>query len=211
VYYVDAAGKEHQTAADAANANVEDGNPGGAVEWRFMLFDVMFYKKDVRKAPYVDRLKLVVAMSEFLHACNPNFVVIYVAKTATEKSELARMQESEGREGEVWSRKDRAYIAGKNKSDDFVRTKYVLELNLHVQALTPTTAEDRLFGAVEVTDDYHFSMGSVGSGFSHEIQQKIVDEFNRLGWDYVIPVVSQGLTTNHQLVHGRINKEEFEL
>jgi hypothetical protein len=130
------------------------------------------------------------------------------AFTKEEKQALCKTQQSEGREGEDWTLIDTPYVGGKTKGKETptVRTKYLMNWDLLVTGLTPSTAEGRPFGAVEVShqkeDGSLTPLGSVGTGFIVEEMNMLGSRFNAGGCaPLMIKVISQGLTEKSQLWH----------
>jgi ATP-dependent DNA ligase len=143
-----------------------------------------------------------------LNERNPMFVVPTTARTREEKMALAQRQLNEGREGEVWTRANSTYHAGKDKSEDVVRTKYLVEFDARIIGLTPTTAQGRLFGAIEIADVITGKpLGNVGTGFDRATQQNILVRHNANPGKVVIPVVSQGYTETGKSFHCRLSEE----
>ena len=125
---------------------------------------------------------------------------------------MQQKQLAEGREGEIWFHWDMPYVAGKTRSDKIVRTKYLIELQAIVTGLTETTADGRLFGAIEISDMNGKPIGNVGTGFDRDTQRKIVERFafaEQSNQRMVIPVVCQEFTEYGQAFHARLD-ESYE-
>ena len=201
IYYADIYGKEHRTATQANTYNVDHGS-SELPKLRFMSFSCLFYGgDDLRSATYADRIRY----NEIIFPKSGMFYAAPTCKTVEDKKKLATAQKLEGREGEIWFCWDLAYEAGKHTSDLFIRTKYLLELNALVTALTPTTAQGRLFGAIEISDLYGNPIGNIGTGFDRGTQQKIVERFK--SGRLVVPVVCQGMTEYGQCFLPRLSEE----
>ncbi len=87
-----------------------------------------------------------------------------------------------------------------------VRTKYLKEIEVIVLRLTPTTAEDRPFGAIEVgayQEGSLVSLGAVGTGYTLEQMREIAARHTTTPGQVVITVACQGFTETGQLWHGR--------
>jgi hypothetical protein len=73
--------------------------------------------------------------------------------------------------GLFWTLIDTSYVGGKTKGKETptARTKYLINWELLVTGLTPSTAEGRTFGAIEVSrrveDGSLTQLGLVGTGF----------------------------------------------
>jgi len=134
-----------------------------------------------------------------------NFEICPTARTAEEKKVLVEKQLTEGREGEVWIDSSCKYTGGKNsKSYPMVRTKYIQILQLVCTGVTPTTAENRLFGSIEVAEEINGELvpvGKVGSGFDLTSQKEIMAKIS-LG-NFKVFVGTQGRTAAGKLMHAR--------
>jgi bifunctional non-homologous end joining protein LigD len=209
LYFLDYLGKEHRTGAQAAKVNVEAGFGGVQVQTRYGIFYAIYKDdRDLRDNSYAVRILSGESLATELALLNHQFVMVPTARTQREKLALSQTQQSEGREGEVWFRSDLPYRAGKTTDDTIVRTKYLIELNAIVTGLTPTTAQDRPFGAIEVSDMNGKPIGAIGTGFTKVDALKIWTRFQS-GKQLIIPIVTQGFTENGQVMHGRLS-EEFE-
>ena len=144
------------------------------------------------------------AIAEELHNINPLFERLPVGRTTEEKMGLCALQIAEGREGEVWFREDMPYFAGKTNDERFVRTKYLTEFIVKVTGLQPTTAEGKLFGAIEIADANGRPLGKIGTGFSRADEVEIAEQFSK--GDLYIECVSQGYTEGGIVWHGRYSR-----
>jgi hypothetical protein len=204
LWYPDFEGGEHRTGSQAGTFNIDNGHPFAPVVARYAIFKALYAdKEDLTRHSEVDRINWGVVIGDYLKAMNDQvFEVLPTAKTTYQKRGLAALQVKEGREGEVWVSRDCIYKGGKDtKHYPIVRTKYILEIDALVTGLTPTTAEHRLFGAIEVSDINGHPLGAVGTGFSFEDQLEIQHLFGK--GRLVIKVGTQGFTETHQLQHGR--------
>ena len=208
LYFLDYAGKEHRTGAQAAGVNVEAGYGHTPVLTRYGIFYTIYHDSDLRNQSYAIRVLYGESLASTLEDISPMIVRIPTARTFEEKTALVDKQKAEGREGEVWFLASMIYHAGKNTDDAIIRTKYLIEMNALITGLTPTTAQGRLFGAIEVSDLTGKPIGSIGTGFDRADMQKIWDRFHQ-STRVTIPIVSQGYTENGRVMHGRLS-EEFE-
>ncbi len=206
LYFLDYEGKEHRTGAQAAKVNVEAGHGLTPVLTRYMPFYAIYDNRDWREDTYAIRILYGTAIANQLAEMSPLFVVPRTARSYDEKVKLASMQHAEGREGEVWFRASARYHAGKDKSEDVVRTKYLIEMDAIVISLTPTTAQGRLFGAIVITDMEGKQIGSVGTGFDATDMRTIWDAYHS-GKRTIIPIITQGFTENGQVMHGRLSED----
>lgn len=195
LYWKDCLGMEHRTAAQAATANVNAGQPIAVPEANYALFDCLWYgDTDLTPRMFVGRVEYADhASAEMM---NPHIFVVQKAITENEKRLMVQTQEAQGREGVVFRVKDSTYVAGKSKTA--YRHKFLMEHVLEVTGLTPTTADGRLFGAIETP------IGRVGTGFSDADQVLIQEAYDKGGLK--IEVASQGLTENGILWHPRYLK-----
>ncbi len=179
------------------------------MEIRYAIFYAIYQgDRDLRQQSYAIRILYGESLASSLMEISSVFEKIPTALTYEEKLALAENQKSEGREGEVWFDATILYHAGKNKEDNVVHTKYLIELDAIVTGLTPTTAQDRPFGAIEVSDMNGKPIGAIGTGFTKVDALKIWTRFHS-GKQLIIPIITQGFTENGQVMHGRLS-EEFE-
>jgi hypothetical protein len=208
LYFLDYAGMEHRTGAQAAKVNIEAGKGEIPVLTRYMPFYAVYDDSDLRDDTYAVRILHGNAIANDLAEMTPIFVVPQTARTYEEKSTLATLQFIEGREGEVWFRASARYHAGKDKSEDVVRTKYLMEFDARVIGLTSTTAQGRLFGAIAIADIQTGKLlGNVGTGFDRATQEVILARHNANPGNLIIPVVSQGLTEDGFAWHARLSED----
>jgi bifunctional non-homologous end joining protein LigD len=122
------------------------------------------------------------------------------------KNLLVQKQQAEDREGEIWIKSNCRYVGGKDaRSLPIVRTKYCQEIELVITKLTPTTAEGRLFGAIEVAkevDGKLVPIGSVGAGFALSDMLKLSVAMMQI-LAKLKSKCGRGLTESGQLWHGR--------
>ncbi len=210
LYYADALGGEHRTGAQASTVNIENERGDVQPEPRIAIFKALFADgQDLTVQPESKRIELGEQIGAWLAEKLPqNFEALPTARTRAQKAALAAKQEAEGREGEVWVRSDCVYTGGKDtKGQVFVRTKYILTLDVVVLDLTPTTATGRPFGAIKVgahvlslsKDGKMTGLGAVGTGYDGRQMQELVTRHAKTPGRVVITIASQGLTERRQL------------
>ncbi|MEK7756947.1 MAG: ATP-dependent DNA ligase, partial [Planctomycetota bacterium] len=210
LYYADALGGEHRTGAQAATVNIENERGDVQPEPRIAIFKALFADgQDLTVQPESKRIEFGGQIGAWLAERLPqNFEALPTARTRAQKAALAAKQEAEGREGEVWVRSDCIYTGGKDtKGQVFVRTKYILTLDVVVLGLTPTTAAGRPFGAIEVgahvlslsKDGKMTGLGAVGTGYDGRQMQELVVRHAKTPGRVVITIASQGFTERRQL------------
>ena len=197
-------GKEHRTAAQAAEWNVRGNHPTVDVTAVYTAFKPLYFAgvslTDEPESRRIQFLQKVVWLPR-----PDNFEICPTARTTEEKKALVEKQLTEGREGEVWIDSSCKYTGGKNsKSYPMVRTKYIQILPLVCTGVTPTTAENRLFGSIEVAEEINGELvpvGKVGSGFDLTSQKEIMAKIS-LG-NFKVFVGTQGRTAAGKLMHAR--------
>jgi len=217
-HYLDAAGGEHRSAAQAATENVLMGRGEVLPIPCYAIFKALYADgKSLLDADEVTRIKaaakFAAALADTLNGRSDCRVeLLDTAYTATDKQSLADRQKAEGREGEVWIRRNCTYTGGKGHRDAIVRTKYVIELKVRVTGFTPTTAAGRLFGAIEVSDlKTGKPLGSVGSGFDATTAKRLLDEHNANPGKLIVQVRAQGYTEGGScLWHARLIEDDNE-
>ncbi|MFM9264213.1 ATP-dependent DNA ligase [Tychonema sp. BBK16] len=208
LYYKSHSGSEHRTGAQAATVNIDSGFPTVQPSAIYAIFKCLFFKgTDLTILPESERIAAGVEVGEMLASLCQSFEVVLTSRTAAEKILLAKQQESENREGEVWVLHNCRYIGGKDiKKFPMVRTKYCQELDLLIVGLTPTKVAGRPFSAIEVAQEIDGKLvpiGTVGTGFSGEEMQEIARRYEANGKNVKIKVRSQGLTESGKLWHAR--------
>lgn len=211
--FLDAAGGEHRTGAQASTANMNDGCPTAPVITRFCVFNCLAADgADLRGADAAVRLaavaRIVAATNAHLaatpDATDAQIEAVPTARTAAEKQTLVETQTAEGREGEVWFRHALPYGHGTAAPSDLCRTKYLSETTCVITGLTPSLAAGRLFGALEVaTTTDHRAIGAVGSGFSAADMGRLVALHAMRPGRVTILVRHQGMTEAGALWHPR--------
>jgi bifunctional non-homologous end joining protein LigD len=197
-------GKEHRTAAQAAEWNVRGKKPTVGTPAVYTAFKALYINGTcLTDEPENKRLEIL--QKEDWLASQDNFEVCPTAFTADTKKTLVEKQRSEGREGEVWIDISCKYTGGKNASSyPMVRTKYIDTLVLVCTGVTPTTAENRLFGSMNVAEEVDGELvpvGKVGTGFDATAQKEIMVKVSRGNFNVVVE--SQGRTAAGKLMHAR--------
>jgi bifunctional non-homologous end joining protein LigD len=197
-------GKEHRTAAQAAEWNVRGEKPTAGTPAVYTAFKALFINGTcLTDGPESKRIEIL--QKEDWLASLGNFEVCPTAFTADTKKALVEKQSAEGREGEVWIDSSCKYAGGKNASAyPMVRTKYIDTLVLVCTGVTPTTAENRMFGSMKVAEEVDGKLvpvGKVGTGFDAAAQKEIMAKVSQ--GDFKVLVESQGRTAAGKLMHAR--------
>ena len=208
LYYKSHSGSEHRTGAQAATVNIDSGFPTVQPYAIYAIFKCLFFKgNDLTILAESERIAAGVEVGEMLANLSNEFEIVPTSRTQSEKSLLAKQQESENREGEVWVLHNSRYIGGKDiKKFPMVRTKYCLEFDLFIVGLTATKVAGRPFSAIKVAQEIDgklVPMGTVGTGFSGEEMQEIARRYEVDPKSVKIKVRSQGLTESGKLWHAR--------
>lgn len=208
LYYKSHSGSEHRTGAQAATVNIDSGFPTVQPYAIYAIFKCLFFKgNDLTILAESERIAAGVEVGEMLANLSNEFEIVPTSRTQSEKSLLAKQQESENREGEVWVLHNSRYIGGKDiKKFPMVRTKYYLEFDLFIVGLTATKVAGRPFSAIKVAQEIDgklVPMGTVGTGFSGEEMQEITRRYEVDPKSVKIKVRSQGLTESGKLWHAR--------
>jgi bifunctional non-homologous end joining protein LigD len=204
VYYPDVKGGEHRTASQAYNENVKLGRPEAPTPARYAIFTALYADgKDLRDGTQKARVEAGEKIGKWLEKKYPGVIELApTARTKKEKAALCAKQKAEGREGEVWVKKDCAYRGGKQRGGDILRTKYRQELDVVVMGLTHTSADKRGFGALSVgvygADGKLRSLGEIGTGYNEDEQMEILRRV-KAGEKIVVTVSTQGRTESGQL------------
>jgi bifunctional non-homologous end joining protein LigD len=203
-------GKEHRTAAQAAELNVREGQPTAEVKAVYTAFKLLYFAGlSLTNVPENQRIKILQKVVWFADpdksTWTDNFEVCPTAITTEEKKALVEKQRAEGREGEVWIDSSCQYIGGKTSSPyPMVRTKYIDSLVLVCTGVTPTTAENRLFGSMNVAEEVDGELvpvGKVGTGFDAAAQKEIMAKVSC--GNFNVLVETQGRTAAGKLMHAR--------
>jgi hypothetical protein len=208
LYYKSCIGSEHRTGSQAATVNIDRGFPTVQPQVVYAIFKSLFFGgNDLTSVAESERIDAAIPIFECLSAHSQEFELVPTARTTEEKLLLANKQETEEREGEVWTQHDCLYVGGKNvRSFPMVRTKYCLELDLLIVALTKSKVAGRLFSAIEVAQEIDGKLvprGSIGTGFSLEEMEEIARRVAANPHGVKIKARSQGLTESGLLWHAR--------
>ena len=212
LYYPDVNGGEHRTGAQAAKVNIKVGKGEVQPKPRLAIFKALYADgRDLTTSTEAERIEAGEDIGARLANKSPDsFEVLPTARTPQEKQALITRQQAEGREGEVWVRKDCQYRGGKDKGSKMtnppiVRTKYLKEVDVVVMGLSKTTAAGRPFGAIEIgvyEDGKLKSLGSVGTGFDADEMAEIARQYEA-GEPVVMSIGTQGYTEDGKVWHGR--------
>ena len=213
--FLDAAGGEHRTGSQAAQANATNGHPDARVLCRICIFKALFANgRDLTGADEEVRIQgaeviVSIAQAVLIKAGVEDLDIEQVptAWTKAQKHALVCRQQAEGREGEVWIQRQTRYLGGKVGGEIMVRTKYLAETEVVITGLTPTTVAGRPFGAIEVSARYPDGdlrpVGKVGTGFSQEDAAEIATLVAMHPEGLRILVRHQGRTETGMLWHAR--------
>ncbi len=203
-------GKEHRTAAQAAEWNVREGQPTADTPVVYTAFKALYIDgASLTNAPENKRIQVLHKVDWFSSPDKStwpdNFEVCPTAFTPKAKKDLVEKQKSEGREGEVWIDSSCRYAGGKNASTyPMVRTKYIDTLVLVCTGVTPTTAENRLFASMNVSEEVDGELvpvGKVGTGFDVKAQKEIMAKVSCGKFNVLVD--TQGRTASGKLMHAR--------
>ena len=207
-YYRSANGQEHRTAAQAAAANIDLGKGGVQPTVVYGVFKALFADgKDLRRSTEEVRVGVGANLGTMLAAALEGEAAIEAlptAKTRAEKEALVRTQRDEGREGEVWTRRDCCYTGGKGHKTDSFRTKYVDEAVFTVVSIAPSKTRAGGIGSIEVCDTRGVCVGRVGSGFDEETSTQLVKLHKKSPGQVRVSVRHQGTTEQGKLWHARL-------
>jgi bifunctional non-homologous end joining protein LigD len=212
LYYPDVNGGEHRTGAQAAKVNIKVGKGEVQPKPRLAIFKALYADgRDLTTSTEAERIEAGEDIGAWLVNKSPDsFEVLQTARTPKEKQALITRQQAEGREGEIWVRKDCQYRGGKDKGSKMtnppiVRTKYLKEVDVVVMGLSKTTAAGRPFGAIEIgvyEGGKLKSLGSVGTGFDADEMAEIARQYEA-GEPVVMSIGTQGYTEDGKVWHGR--------
>jgi bifunctional non-homologous end joining protein LigD len=213
--FLDHAGGEHRTGSQAALANATNGHPDAPVTSRICIFKALFARgldlttmgeeaRILAAGPIVSTAQATLIKAGVRDL---DIEQVPTARTTAQKRALVARQQAEGREGEVWVRRDTPYVGGKAGREVIVRTKYLAETEVVITGLTPTTAAGRPFGAIEVAevqpDGAGRPVGRVGTGFDGVDAREIARLVAQHPDGIRILVRHQGRTETGMLWHAR--------
>jgi len=219
LFYLDVAGKEHRTGAQAAQANVTLGQPTAATPPKIAVFEALYDCRDLTEGRMAKRFEHGRMIASILAAYGGAAIFEFLepAYSAPEKYALAEAQHAEGREGEVWRLLDAPYTGGKlangraGHMEPIVRTKYNIDAVVRVTGFSNTGAVkvERRFAAIQVADALTGAkLGSVGTGFTVTQQDELLVAFAKAevhGKPLLISVTAAGWTEYDKLEQPRYN------
>ena len=213
--FLDTAGGEHRTGAQAAQANADLKRGQAPVICRISVFKALYDRgEDLTIATESTRIRvgeqiagLLIAALQKANDATCQVEMVPTAWTEAEKRALAARQQAEGREGEVWLLAQGRYLGGKSNDDRVVRTKYLTETEVVILGLTESNVKGRPFAAITVGErkpDGSLTMvGNVGTGFSQADARQLKDLVFHHPEGLSILVRHQGRTELGMLWHAR--------
>jgi bifunctional non-homologous end joining protein LigD len=208
-------GSEHRTGAQAAIVNMNAGQGHIQPVCEYALFECLYYSGvDLTTTAKLDRIETLGELVFELRKIDPDnqahAVALQTFYTQEEKAFLANYQKTHHCEGEVWTHKYATYTGGKDlKNEVVLRTKYKIDIKAVIMGLTPTTADGRPFGAIEVgvVEAGHVKpIGSVGTGYTVAQMWDICHKVNgSLPLTVYIDIKSEGYTE-----YGQVSQGTFE-
>lgn len=213
--FLDRGGGEHRTGSQAAQANAINGCPDAPVCCRICIFKALFANgRDLTGGDEESRINaagaiVALAQSVLIRAGVVHYDIEQVptAWTAVQKQAMVQKQQAEGREGEVWIRRDTRYLGGKASGEIMVRTKYLTETEVVITELTPSTVPGRPFAAIAVSARYPDGalrpVGKVGTGFDARDAAELAMLVAQHPEGLRILVRHQGRTETGMLWHAR--------
>ena len=198
VFY-DSNGGEHRTGAQAATINIKIGKPTDQPLACFEVFDCL-YVNNCDLTSYTKSYRWLAAENLVGESDDDCIDIVPLSLSGHEKREMVKRQQDENREGEVWMM-DGPYIGGKHETSSTIfRTKYRKAIDCLVTGLTPTTAQGRPFGAIQISWNGK-PMGAVGTGYDVPTMCEIRKRFDT-GAPLIIKVSTQGFTETGGIWHG---------
>jgi len=205
-YYLSADGREHRTAAQAGQANIDLGC--GSVEpvEVYGVFKALYAGgRDLRGLDEDQRIEAgvkIAALVGELNSGSNRIEALPTARTTKEKRQLIQKQMSEGREGEIWIRKHCSYSRGKQHKNDLIRTKYLSEDIFKVVSVELGGKSG--VASIEVAREDGAVVGKVGTGFDKDMNIKLLESRKRLAGQVKVLVRYQGMTAGGKLWHARL-------
>ena len=200
-------GKEHRTAAQASTENLNLGQGTVRPVTKYSAFKALYFKDSLLERTEIERVKAGAVVVAAILRQGVGEVVLEATPTAYttfEKTSLVSLQKAEGREGEVWTKRNCAYTGGAHKTDT-VRTKYLIEVEVIITDVEKSTAAGRTVAAFVVSDLSGKPVGKVGTGFDEATAKKLAARHKANPGSVRIPVIAQGWTENKRLWHARFN------
>ena len=201
-------GKEHRTAAQASTENLNLGQGTVRPVTKYSAFKALYFKDSLLERTEIERVKAGAVVVAAILRQGVGEVVLEATPTAYttfEKTSLVSLQKAEGREGEVWTKRNCTYTGGKGHKTDTVRTKYLIEVEVIITDVVKSTADGRTVAAFVVSDLSGKPVGKVGSGFDEATGKKLMAAHKANSGTVRIPVIAQGWTENGRLCHARFN------
>ncbi len=207
-YYLSKLGSEHRTAAQAAAANIDAGCGDVQPVAAYGVFKALYAEgKDLRHGGEDDRLEAgarIVALIKKINKGSSKIEVVPTYKTTKEKQKLVKTQMEEGREGEVWVKRQCSYSGGKGHRTDMVRTKYVTEGVYTVVSIAASSGRKGGIASIEVANNAGVRVGSVGTGFDEDLSRKLIAAYANNPGGIRVLVRHQGTTEQGKLWHARV-------
>ena len=206
--FLSANGKEHRTSAQAATENVNLGQGTVRPVTKYSAFKALYFKGSLLERTEIERIKAGAIVVAAIQRQGVGEVVLEATPTAYttfEKTSLASRQKDEGREGEVWTKRNCTYTGGKGHKTDTVRTKYLIEVEVIITGIEKSTADGRTVSAFVVSDLSGKPVGKVGTGFDEATAKKLAARHKAIPGSVRIPIIAQGWTENKRLWHARFN------
>lgn len=201
--FIDCDGLEHRTGAQAATYNIDHGKAEIMPIMRYSIFSCLFIES-TQLCTQKERVMMGCKIASYLNErFSDMFEDMPTATTEATKRLMASRQLAEGREGEIWFDISIPYRPGKNTDDRYVRTKYLTELQVIVTGLTPTTAQGRPFGALEVSSLEGKPLGQIGTGFTIPEMMSIKWAWDNREAPLKVEIATQGFTEGGKVFLGR--------
>lgn len=206
-YFLSVIGSEHRTAAQAATINVSNGQGSIQPLPTYAAFKALYFKNnDLRSATEKQRIEAATIIVPIIQAHLPTgsmlIELLETAFTSNDKTALVNRQQTQNREGEVWTKLNCLYSAGKGHKDSF-RTKYIDTDVFTIIAVAKSNSSDRVISSFELADSSGRSVGSVGTGFTDQIALEIFEAHQKSPHSVKILVQFQGYTEKGSLWHAR--------
>ncbi|MEI8342861.1 MAG: ATP-dependent DNA ligase, partial [Verrucomicrobiota bacterium] len=175
---------------------------------KYSAFKALFFNGSLLGCTEIERIKAGAIVVAAIKRQGVGEVVLEATPTAYttfEKTSLVLRQKAEGREGEVWTKRNCAYTGGKGHKTDTVRTKYLIEVEVIITGIEKSTADGRTVAAFVVRDLSGKPVGKVGTGFDDATARKLAARHRVNPGSVRIHVIAQGWTETGRLWHARFN------
>ena len=206
--YLSANGKEHRTAAQASTENLNLGQPTVRPVTKYSAFKALYFKGSLLGSTEIERVKAGAVVVAAIKRQGTGEVIVEATPTAYttfEKTSLVSRQKAEGREGEVWTKRNCVYTGGKGHKTDTLRTKYLIDVEVIITDVEKSAAGCRTVAAFVVSDIKGNPVGKVGSGFDEATGKKLLAAHKANPGTVRIPVRAQGYTESGKLWHPRMD------